>query len=61
MFAAIIYGEKNIEIKFEKLVRNHRLLAMFAVFLGMPICILLAVSALTTVAILPIAWLAGWL
>lgn len=55
----------NFENKFnrsaERFAFHHPYLAFFAMFIGMPIFILIAVAASTTLIMLPIAWIFGWL
>ena len=41
--------------------RMHPYLSFVCRFVGMPLLILLAVCVLTSVIVLPVAWLCGWI
>lgn len=40
---------------------RHPFLSFGPIFIGIPVCIIAAVSAMTAVFMLPIAWACGWL
>ena len=62
---AISKSIRKFEDKFdrgaERFVFHHARLAFLAMFIGMPIFILIAVSACTTIIAFPMAWIFGWL
>ena len=63
--AAILKSIHNFEDKFdrcaERFALRHPYLAFLAMFIGIPIFILIAVAGSTTLIALPIAWIFGWL
>lgn len=44
----------------EGFATRHPYVSFLALFIGMPLCILLAVCLCTTVTMLPVAWIMGW-
>ena len=62
---AILKSIRNFEDKFDRIAErftfHHPYLAFLAMFIGMPIFILIAVFISTVVIIFPIAWIFGWL
>lgn len=53
--------EHEFDIRAEKLIWNHPFLGFLAIFVGMPILILVCVCVSTVVIAFPMAWLSGWL
>ena len=47
--------------KAERFAFHHRYIAFVMMFIGIPLFTLMAVAASTTVLMLPIAWILGWL
>lgn len=45
----------------ERFMYRHPYAAFLALFVGMPIFILIAVFVCTTVIVFPIAWIMGWI
>ena len=61
IFKAIHEFDKRIEARAERFAFKHPYLSFFAVFIGIPICILAAVFFLTVIIMFPIALIFGWL
>lgn len=61
IFKAIHEFDKRIEVRAEHFAFKHPYLAFFAMFIGMPLFILIAVAVSTTLIAIPIAWIFGWL
>jgi hypothetical protein len=63
--AAIWKSIHNFEDKFdrnaERFAFHHPYLAFLAMFIGMPLFILIAVAVSTTLIAIPIAWIFRWL
>ena len=63
--AAIWKSIHNFEDKFDRcaghFALHHPFWAFLAMFIGIPIFILIAVAVSTTLIALPIAWIFGWL
>ena len=63
--AAIWKSIHNFEDKFDRCAEHfalhHPFWAFLAMFIGIPIFILIAVAVSTTLIALPIAWFFGWL
>lgn len=63
--AAIWKSIHNFEDKFDRNAEcfafHHPYLAFLAMFIGMPLFILIAVAVSTTLIAIPIAWIFGWL
>lgn len=63
--AAIWKSIHNFEDKFDRCAERfalcHPFGALLAMFIGIPIFILIAVAVATTLIILPMAWIFGWL
>lgn len=53
--------EKHFDKSTERFALHHPYLTLLAMFIGMPIFILLAVTVCTTLAALPFALIFGWL
>lgn len=53
--------EAAFDRKAERFAFHHPYLAFLAMFIGMPIFILIAVAVSTTLIALPMAWIFGWL
>lgn len=53
--------EDDFDRKAERFAFHHRYIAFVMMFIGIPLFILMAVAASTTVLILPIAWILGLL
>ena len=54
------FGDK-FDRNAERLAFHHPYLAFIAMFIGMPLFILMEVTVSTTLIALPIAWIFGWL
>lgn len=52
--------ENRFDLRAEQFAFHHPFLAGLAMFIGMPVFILAAVSISTVVITLPFAWLFGW-
>ena len=65
VMAAILKSIHNFEDKFDRCAERfalcHPFWAFLAMFIGMPLFILIAVAVSTTLIALPIAWIFGWL
>ena len=61
IFKAIHELDKRIEVRAEHFAFKHPYLSFFAVFIGMPICVLAAVFFFTVIITVPIALIFGWL
>ena len=61
IFKAIHEFDKRIEACAEHFAFKHPYLSFFAVFIGMPICVLVAVFFFTVIITVPIALIFGWL
>ena len=61
IFKAIHEFDKRIEARAEHFAFKHPYLSFFAVFIGMPICVLAAVFFFTVIITVPIALIFGWL
>ena len=61
IFKAIHEFDKHIEAHAEHFAFKHPYLSFFAVFIGMPICVLVAVFFFTVIITVPIALVFGWL
>ena len=61
IFKAIHEFDKRIEAHAEHFSFKHPYLSFFAVFIGMPICVLAAVFFFTVMITVPIALVFGWL
>ena len=63
--AAILKSIHNFEDKFDRCAERfalcHPFWALLAMFIGIPIFILIAGAGSTTLIALPIAWIFGWL
>ena len=61
----IIKYIRKFEDKFdrnaEQFTFHHPYIAFIAMFIGMPIFILIAVTASTMIIAFPVAWILGWL
>lgn len=53
--------ESSFDKRAQHFAFHHPFLAYLAIFIGIPIFILLAVTVSTTLIALPIAWIFGWL
>ena len=53
--------EDDFDRKAERFVFHHPYIAFVMMFIGIPLFVLMAVAASTTVLILPIAWILGLL
>lgn len=53
--------DKRIEADAEHFAFKHPYLSFFAIFIGMPICVLAAVFFFTVIITVPIALIFGWL
>lgn len=53
--------DKRIEAHVDHFSFKHPVLSFFAVFIGMPICILATVFFFTVIIAVPIALIFGWL
>lgn len=53
--------EDDFDRKAERFAFHHPYLAFVTMFIGMPLFILMAVAASTTVLALPMAWIFGWM
>ena len=61
IFQAIHEFDKRIDARAEHFAFKHPYLSFFAVFIGMPICVLVAVFFFTVIITVPIALIFGWL
>lgn len=65
VMAAIWKSIHNFEDKFdrcaERFALRHPHIAFLAMFIGMPLLILIAIAVATTLITLPMAWIFGWL
>lgn len=61
VFKTIHDLDKRIEAHVEHFSFKHPYLSFFAVFIGMPICVLAAVFFFTVIITVPIALIFGWL
>ena len=61
IFKAIHQFDKRIEAHAEHFAFKHPYLYFFALFIGMPICVLVAVFFFTVIITVPIALIFGWL
>ena len=61
IFKAIHQFDKRIEAHAERFAFKHPYLYFFALFIGMPICVLAAVFFFTVIITVPIALIFGWL
>ena len=61
IFKAIHEFDKRIEAHVEHFAFKHPYLSFFALFIGMPICVLVAVFFFTVIITVPIALIFGWL
>ena len=52
--------ERELDIRTEKFFWDHPCLGFLAIFVGMPLFILLCVCISTVVIAFPMAWLFGW-
>lgn len=52
--------EARLDLKTEKFVWSHPFLGFLTIFIGMPLFIVLCVSAGTILITFPAAWLFGW-
>lgn len=52
--------ESKFDEKAARFVYRHPLLGFLAVFVGMPIFVLVAVCVCAAIVALPMAWLFGW-
>lgn len=53
--------EKWFDTSIEGLIACHQVLGFVTIFVGMPLLVLLAVCAGTTIVMLPLAWVFGWM
>lgn len=53
--------EEAFDLKAARFVAAHPLAGFIIIFIGMPIFVLIAVGISTTIIMLPISWLLGWL
>lgn len=53
--------EDDFDRKAERFAFHHPYIAFVMMFIGIPLFTLMEVAASTTVLILPIAWILGWL
>lgn len=53
--------EDDFDRKAEQFAFHHPYIAFVMMFIGIPLFTLMEVAASTTVLILPIAWILGWL
>ncbi|MGN1443258.1 MAG: hypothetical protein ACI4XE_05335 [Acutalibacteraceae bacterium] len=61
LFKRIHELDKRLEAKAEHFSFKHPVLSFLAFFVGMPICILVAVFFFTVVITVPVALIFGWL
>ena len=61
VFKTIHELDKRIEVHAEHFAFKHPDISFFALFIGMPICVLAAVFFLTVILTVPIALIFGWL
>lgn len=61
IFKTIRELDKRIEAHAERFTFKHPYLSFFALFIGMPICILATVFFFTVIITIPIALICGWL
>ena len=61
VFKAIHEFDKRIEAHAKHFAFKHLYLSFFALFIGMPICVLAAVFFFTVIITVPIALIFGWL
>ena len=61
IFKAISQFDKRIEARAEHFAFKHLYISFFALFVGMPICVLAAVLFFTVIVTIPIALFFGWL
>ena len=61
IFKAISQFDKRIEARAEHFAFKHPYISFFALFVGMPICVLAAVLFFTVIVTIPIALFFGWL
>ena len=53
--------EDDFDRKAERFAFHHLYIVFVMLFIGIPLLTLMAVAASTTILILPIAWILGWL
>lgn len=53
--------EKWFDTSLEELIECHQILGFLTIFVGMPLFVLIAVCAGTTIIMLPLAWIFGWI
>ena len=53
--------EKWFDTSIEELIAHHQILGFLIIFIGMPLLVLIAVCAGTTIVMLPLAWMFGWI
>lgn len=53
--------EKWFDTSVEELIEYHQILGFLTIFVGMPLLVLIAVCAGTTIIMLPLAWMLGWI
>ena len=53
--------DKRVEAHAEHFAFQHPYLSFFALFIGMPICVLAAVFFFTVIITIPISLIVGWL
>ena len=61
IFKAIHEFDKRIEARAEHFSFKHPYISFFALFIGMPICVLAAVFFFTVIITVPIALIFWWL
>lgn len=53
--------ETHIDASIERFIFHHKFLGFLMIFIGMPLVTLATVCVCTTIIIMPIAFLFGWL
>ena len=65
MMMHILYSIKKFgklfDTKAERLMFRHPLLGFFAMFVGVPAFVLLAVGISTVIIMFPVSWMFGWM
>lgn len=53
--------EYEFDLKAERFLWKHPFLGLLAIFVGMPVFVLVGVCIITVIIAFPMAWLFGWL
>lgn len=61
IFKSIHEFDKRIEARADRFSFKHPYLSYFALFIGMPICVIAAVFFFTVIITVPIALIFGWI